>query len=155
LDELNKASDHDDPLLRQSSGSGILKLPSGKTGEDVSADFLRCLYDHILVHLGGVFGPEIVEETNIDFYLTVPAAWSMEARRATRDAAGRSGIGSRFVDKVQDQLLMIDEPEAAAICALKTRLDSPSSENVFQVRYHSIIVVSIVDCVSLAKASWS
>jgi hypothetical protein len=79
----------------------------------------------------------------------------MEARRATRDAAGRSGIGSRFVDKVQDQLLMIDEPEAAAICALKARLDSPSSENVFQVRYHSIIVVSIVDCVSLAKASWS
>lgn len=54
----------------------------------------------------------------------MPAIWSDRARQDTRDAALRAGFGSRDLDSV----IMISEPEAAALCALKAHLGDQADD---------------------------
>lgn len=115
LDDTTKPQDLDDPLLRQCAGQGLLKLPEGKTAEQVTTEYLQFLYLHLMKCLENTIGEMTVQETPITFQLTLPATWSPAARDSTRRAAKEAGFESRQ----GDELAMIDEPEAAAISVVK------------------------------------
>ena len=108
----------------------MLTLPEGKTAIDVTADFLSCLYEHILRTLKGMIGPEAVEQTPMLFSLSLPATWSWTAREATREAAEQAG----FLDRDHDEIALVDEPECAAIATLKTTIADFDEDHSFKVR---------------------
>ena len=128
LDDTAKPQDLDDPLLRQCAGQGLLKLPDGKTAEEVTADYLRLLYLHLMKCLKDAIGEITVQETPITFVLTVPATWSPAARDSTRRAANTAGFESR----PGDELTMIDEPEAAAISVIKGSKETLRGVELFE-----------------------
>lgn len=118
LDGSTRPTGFDDPLLHQSVGEGLMRLPEGKTAQDVASDFLGHLYRHTMQTLETLIGKEAVNQTPMLFQCTVPAKWSYAAREATRQAAQRAGIGSRH----RDEMVMIEEPEAGAIAAISETL---------------------------------
>jgi len=77
------------------------------------ADYLGALYIHTLETLSRRWGERFVKEAKIQVVLTVPAVWSDKAKQATLQAAERAGMG-----KVAE-LLIVSEPEAAAVYTLK------------------------------------
>ena len=113
LDRQVKLAEFDDDNLR-SIDPGLLALPPGKSPEDVVADYLTKLYEHIMKHLEPKVMKSVLDVTDIDFWFSMPALWSDKAQAATRDAAKKAGFGSRN----NDQIFMIREPEAAAISCL-------------------------------------
>ena len=120
LDEKTKPQELDDPLLRQCAGHGLLQLPAGKTAEQVAADYLHFLYLHTMKYLSMKIGEVTLAETPITFNFTLPATWSPAARDATRRAASAAG----FENRSADEFLMITEPEAAAIAAIRATSDA-------------------------------
>ena len=129
LDEETDLAEYDDPLLRQSAAMGFNKLPPGKDQKDVTADFLRYLYNHVMGKLTALLEQAIFDETPIHFHFTLPATWSPKARNLTREAAEIAGFGQRPGDK----FFMLDEPEAAAIAAMKATIDAFPENNHFEV----------------------
>ncbi|KAJ9500627.1 hypothetical protein H2202_003843 [Exophiala xenobiotica] len=115
LDGKFKKADFDDPLLEGCLGSSLMHLPEGKTAQEVVTDFLTHVYRHLLRYIEQKVGKTLIEQTSFRFVVTKPATWSLAAQQATRQAARDAGFGSRPGDDVQ----LIDEPEAAAICAIK------------------------------------
>ncbi|KAG9650183.1 actin-like ATPase domain-containing protein, partial [Aureobasidium melanogenum] len=85
-----------------------------KTAVQAAADYLVNLKQHVLEQIEGRFGEYMFADTKIEFILTVPAVWSDAAKDATMKAAELAGMNE------DDNLSMITEPEAAALCALKT-----------------------------------
>ncbi|KAG9559831.1 actin-like ATPase domain-containing protein, partial [Aureobasidium melanogenum] len=87
---------------------------AGKTAVQAAADYLFNLKQHVLIQIEQRFGEEMYAATKIEFVLTVPAVWSDAAKDATMKAAEMAGLND------ENNLSMITEPEAAALCALKT-----------------------------------
>lgn len=85
----------------------------GKTVHDAVADYLSALQAHTMETLNRRFGASFVAKTKVEFVLTVPAVWSDAAKNATLRAAERAGMGSAH------ELMLISEPEAAAVYTLK------------------------------------
>lgn len=79
---------------------------------DLAADYLTCLYKFVHeTFLPGEKGAQFLRNQDMSYIITVPAIWSDGAKALTRQAATRAGIPG-------DKLLMIPEPEAAALyCA--------------------------------------
>ena|SRR5271170_1597298 len=79
---------------------------------DLAADYLGCLYKFVHeIFLPGEYGAQFLRIQDMSYIITVPAIWSDSAKALTRQAATRAGIPG-------DKLLMIPEPEAAALyCA--------------------------------------
>ncbi|RAH64719.1 Hsp70 family protein [Aspergillus aculeatinus CBS 121060] len=117
LDENTSLTEFDDRSLDEASGAGILRLPAGKTAVDVVADYLTYIYKHIMYTLARHMTPPDLAITPIEFWFTVPAIWSDQAKDVTRTAARRAGFASSR-DRPCDRLFFISEPEAAAITAL-------------------------------------
>lgn len=115
LDENARATEFDDPSLKRSEGEGMLKLPRGKTATAVVTDFLSEIYDWIEGYLAKRISPEILEVTPIEFWFTVPAIWSDQAKSATLAAAKAAG----FASGDEDRIYLIPEPEAAGVATLK------------------------------------
>ncbi len=116
LDSGTEISDLDDPLLQRCTGSGLLHIPDGMTAQEVATDFLRKLYERALESLKEEIAATALEKTPMRFVITLPATWSHAARQATRKAAQDAGFGSRE----NDDIVLIDEPEAAAVYAIKS-----------------------------------
>lgn len=132
LDNGSAASDYDDILLHQSTGSSLMRLPDGINAQEVATDFLRHLYEHTMTRLEVMMRKTAVEETPIRFLITTPATWSHAARQVTRQAAMDAGFGGREGDEVN----IVSEPEAAAIAAIKGNM-ATFGVSQFQVRYNS------------------
>ncbi|KAG9521362.1 actin-like ATPase domain-containing protein, partial [Aureobasidium melanogenum] len=90
---------------------------TGKTAVEVAADFLGLLKNHILQDMKRRYGSVLIENTDIEWILTVPAVWSDTAKDATLRAAKMAGLGA------SSSLTLVTEPEAAAIYALKVLED--------------------------------
>lgn len=135
LDKGTETTEHDDPLLRKSAAQGMMDLPFGKSARDLAADFLARIYKHTQLCLGEVIGKGMIKETPCHYNLTLPAIWSLEARNLTREAAELAGFGTRVYGEVSDKLSMIDEPEAAAICAIRSTLEGFPEKNPFEVGF--------------------
>jgi hypothetical protein len=93
-----------------------MKLPLGKNGTDVCADYLKGVYEYLMSELERKWTSGAMEVTPIEFWLTVPATWSDKAKNASIEAAKRAGFGSRM----NDDIFLIPEPEAAAVATLSS-----------------------------------
>ena len=144
LDQHTPLTDFDDRALNKASGVGIMMLPEGKTAIDVVADYLAEVYRHIMKTIGKQISEEALRVTPIEFWFTIPAIWSDQAQAATREAAERAGFSN--VERRQDRIYMVSEPEAAAITALEKYTRS-NVEGSVRVRFYPILTSGLViDC---------
>lgn len=132
LDEKASERAYDDPSLAAGAdGSVRPSLPNGKTVHDITFEYLRLLYRHVMNELRR-YSKNTFDVTPIHFILTVPAIWSHAAQRATLDAAKRALFGSRSGDKIT----MVSEPEAAgAYCLREMHQDGGNELKVYTYRY--------------------
>ncbi|KAI9862953.1 MAG: hypothetical protein M1813_004126 [Trichoglossum hirsutum] len=68
---------------------------------------------HAVSHIEKIYGNAVVKDCRFDWIITVPAVWSDAAKKKTKAAALRAGMGNTT------SLQMTSEPEAAAVYALK------------------------------------
>ncbi|EXJ88287.1 hypothetical protein A1O1_05217 [Capronia coronata CBS 617.96] len=116
LDGATSKTDFDDELLLRCIGGVLMSLPPDRTPKELAERFLKCVHNHIGDRLCREIGRNAVEQTSFRYVITLPATWSPAAREATRQAARNAGFGSRE----KDELLLVDEPEAAAVAAIKS-----------------------------------
>ncbi|RDW74281.1 Hsp70 family protein [Aspergillus mulundensis] len=107
-----------DADLEGATALGMFRLPEDKDAVEVAGDFLSGVYRHILRCIAQQRTEEALSITPLEFWFTVPAIWSDEAKHATLEAARCAGFGSRR-GRVQDTICLIPEPEAAAIAVLR------------------------------------
>lgn len=100
----------------KAAANGLMRLPQGKTAKDVVTDYMKGLYAMFVKAVSAVWGDDL--SFPIEFWLTVPATWSDQAKWATRAAAMDAGFGARLGDEIN----LIAEPEAAAHLALKSSI---------------------------------
>lgn len=86
---------------------------TNKTPEDVTADFLRALWEHAREYIRKRVDNTSWEKTTV-VVLTVPAVWSDLAKQKTLNSAKKAGLGDCNI---------LSEPEAAALSTLKDRSD--------------------------------
>lgn len=123
--------EHDDPLLRQCAGQGIMRTVENKTPSQLCSDYLHCLYQHLLKKLKDQIGHTTLLETPIYFVLATPAGWKDHQKERIKRAAEEAGFGSRN----QDKITLVSEPEAAALAAFDCRQKIFESANgPFKVR---------------------
>ncbi|KAF3892548.1 Actin-like ATPase domain-containing protein [Trichophyton interdigitale] len=123
LDRNTALGEFDDPTLEGASKTGILQLPCGKSAVGVVGDFLKEVRTHILKMIEKQITKEVLGITPIEYWFTVPAIWSDQAKAQTKTAAQRAGFAYN-IERPNDQIFMVTEPEAAAIAALnKTATD--------------------------------
>lgn len=141
LDSNTEKTDYDDPLLADSLGSGLMHLPAGKDALQVASDFLTYLREYAMEQLKNMTLQTAIEQTAIRVQVTTPATWSYSAREATRQAVKNAGFGSGE----RDEIVLIDEPEAAALWAIRSTQNN-FPENKFEVRAMSTLISpSLVD----------
>ncbi|KAG0165273.1 hypothetical protein DFQ30_008693 [Apophysomyces sp. BC1015] len=112
--------------LDESLDGVIRSLPEGFKPVEIIADYLREFHQHVLSEMRKGFAQQFegryrygyVELDNQTSALQVPAMWSDRAKQAMREAAILAGIISE--DDHHDRLMLISEPEAAAIYCEKT-----------------------------------
>lgn len=103
-------------ILADPLGLDLIKasLPDNKQPVDVVADYLRAIKSHALEVLSKNFGEGFWKVIPVEFHLTIPAVWSESAKALSLKAANLAGIGPGE----QDELVLIAEPEAAALYCL-------------------------------------
>jgi hypothetical protein len=116
LDKRAAVGNYDDPALSNTTGYGMMKLPSFRDAKEVCEDFLRELYKFMELKLRNQMTGSTYDNTPMECWITLPAIWSDEAKDATLNAARKAGFGSR----PDDAIYTIAEPEAAAIATLKS-----------------------------------
>ncbi|PMD40386.1 actin-like ATPase domain-containing protein [Hyaloscypha variabilis F] len=84
-----------------------------KSSEELTTDYLTKLCEHLMYTLDQKLGASILRTIPIEFCLTVPAIWSEVAKEKTLKACQKAGL------KSDSEILLVSEPEAAAIYALQ------------------------------------
>lgn len=96
-------------------------LPN-KSAVDFAGDYLREIRQHVRYEvLPRHLGSEMLRNEIISYVLTVPAIWTDKAKDLTRRAAELAGIP-------MDRLVLITEPEAAALYCATVCRDIPLKE---------------------------
>lgn len=90
----------------------IPNLPQGVTVVQAISDYLKAIFNFTLGSMSDTLGKE-VDQSKLRFCLTVPAVWTEKAKIIMREAAIEAGIVSP--EDPQDRLLLVGEPEAAAL----------------------------------------
>ncbi|KAI0139600.1 actin-like ATPase domain-containing protein [Hypoxylon sp. NC0597] len=88
-----------------------------KTAVDLIADYLKCLWEHILYTINKARGKFVVDGLAFHVVITVPAIWKGYARQGMEEAARKSGIlDPRPAGRTT--LTFAPEPEAAALATI-------------------------------------
>ncbi|EDN95710.1 hypothetical protein SS1G_11589 [Sclerotinia sclerotiorum 1980 UF-70] len=111
---------------RENIDEGMMHLPPNRTANGVCEDFLHAMYVHFVNEARQRVGTEAFDMSPMDYWITLPAIWSDEAKQATLDAAKGAG----FAKNSMDQIRTIAEPEAAAIATLQELATSGSLDAV-------------------------
>jgi hypothetical protein len=127
--DLQKYTYLQDFKLALDEGSGY-RMPAGFDAVTVIADYLRFMKEYTLQKLQNAFPMGNVHADLVQWCLTVPAMWTDEQKDAMRSAAHRAGLVS---EKDSEQLLVILEPEAAALHARVSRDVEMEEDSVFMV----------------------
>lgn len=85
-----------------------MSVHSSRTALELTTDYLTALKNHLFSVLGRQIGPTQVQETPLEFILTVPAVWSESAKENTLVAAEKAGLGRNA------PIRMISEPVSLA-----------------------------------------
>jgi hypothetical protein len=100
------------------SSGDLSPLPEGKTVSDVAADFLEQLQKSILDQLQEILREEIaLEQENVQYCFTYPAAWTTTTQSALRTAIVKAGY---VQDNDNDDRLMF-MPESLATILFCTK----------------------------------
>ena len=91
-----------------------LRVDYHNNGERLSSDYLTCLRKHVTEILKISLCANVLETTEVDFIITVPAIWSEGAQAKTMSCAERAGMGA------SPKLIL--EPEAAIMHAVDQEL---------------------------------
>lgn len=126
LDRNSRATEYDDPSLKGTEGDGMLRLPPGKTAEEVVTDYLHEIYNWIFNMISNRISVEVLAMTPMEFWFTVPAIWSDRAKSATIMAAKNAGFAGRDADSIR----LIPEPEAAGVATLKGLAEGSSATKI-------------------------
>ena len=86
-----------------------------KTPEGLISDYLSGVYKAIVKTLERRVGKMAIDKFPFEFWFTIPAIWSDQAKEATIKAARAAGFASRQ----NDHISLIPEPEAAALAVLR------------------------------------
>ncbi|CAG8063897.1 unnamed protein product [Penicillium nalgiovense] len=97
--------------LPASNSQEIIK-DLNKTPVEVAGDYLGKVVAHAQDVLARRFGTAL-QTMDLEYILTVPAVWSDKGKDYTRQAAQRAGV-------YPASLRLLSEPEAAAVCAIRT-----------------------------------
>lgn len=89
-----------------------------KSPEDVVSDYIRNLWTYILEDIR-TFHAEFERAFSLRVVLTCPAIWSEAAKDKTLRAAKAAGLPA-------DQIMLVTEPEAAALAVLKDKTEEES-----------------------------
>ena len=116
LDKHTKPTDFDSPLLAKAVEAKMLELPPGKTAVKVMQDFLVPLREYFFKKLRDSMLETALEQIPFRIVVTVPATWGYSSREATRQAVRKAG----FAKGEHDEIMVIDEPEAATLSVLRT-----------------------------------
>ncbi|CAO3608977.1 unnamed protein product [Cunninghamella blakesleeana] len=92
-------------------------LPNGLIPIQVISDYLRLLHEYICEQMKRGFAQNY-DKHQFRYCLTVPAMWSDKAKTVMREACILAGIINR--GDPTDRLMLISEPEAAALYCQKT-----------------------------------
>ncbi|KAK0634379.1 hypothetical protein B0T17DRAFT_483713 [Bombardia bombarda] len=103
-----------DPSLREMNDGIKDAVQRGRDADKLVTDYLSALGDHLQYTLREKLGEGVVNNTHLEFVVTVPAIWSDLAKDRTRQACLRAAglCASKF------PIHLVSEPEAAAIYAL-------------------------------------
>jgi molecular chaperone DnaK (HSP70) len=93
--------------------SAKLLGPLNKTAEDVAADYLRLLWTYFQDHIRRREGENWADKYELRAVLTVPAIWTAKAKDVTLRIAKQAGLPRN--------LMLVTEPEAAALAVLRDR----------------------------------
>lgn len=95
-----------------------------KTAEDVVADYLKLLWQHILADIKREFGPAAVDSQPFRVVMTYPAIWPLYAQGRLTQAATIAGIKDPR-DCGETELKLCAEPEAAALAVMEDGEGAP------------------------------
>ncbi|KAL8798869.1 MAG: hypothetical protein Q9182_006325 [Xanthomendoza sp. 2 TL-2023] len=109
LDPTHAINKNVEPVVTSSKLLGVLH----KTAEEIAADYFRLLWQYIKDDIQRVKGDNWKSIYTLKVVLTVPAIWSATAKERTLNAARAAGLS--------DNLMLVTEPEAAALAVLKDR----------------------------------
>ncbi|ORY18798.1 hypothetical protein BCR34DRAFT_472752 [Clohesyomyces aquaticus] len=84
----------------------------GKDAVDIVADYLTHIREHVWTNLQSQYGEALLDSLDKEVVVTVPAVWSERAKDQTLKAVTRAKFPAT-------KLMLVTEPEAAAIYALK------------------------------------
>ncbi|EIE85698.1 hypothetical protein RO3G_10408 [Rhizopus delemar RA 99-880] len=98
--------------LDENIAKDLPPLPNGLTIVEAISDYLRAFYDHVMIELKKGFAKNYSQH-QFRYCLTVPAMWSDKAKATMREAAIMAGLIQE--DDHRDRLMLISEPEAAAL----------------------------------------
>ncbi|CAM0137413.1 hypothetical protein VKS41_003227 [Umbelopsis sp. WA50703] len=98
--------------LDENIAKDLPPLPNGLTIVDAIADYINAFHGHVVSELKKGFAKNYGQH-QFRYCLTVPAMWSDRAKAAMREAAIKAGL----IDSTdhRDRLMLISEPEAAAL----------------------------------------
>jgi molecular chaperone DnaK (HSP70) len=109
LDPKNKIGRNSEAVLTSTKLLGAL----GTTAENVSADFLRMIWNYTKEDIQKHRGDEWESIYTVKTVLTVPAIWSPAAKDKTLSIARKAGL--------PQDIELVTEPEAAALAILKEK----------------------------------
>ncbi|KAI8065127.1 hypothetical protein BC940DRAFT_304851 [Gongronella butleri] len=98
--------------LDENIAKDLPPLPNGLTIVDAIADYLHAFHEHVVNELKKGFAKNYGQH-QFRYCLTVPAMWSDRAKATMREAAIKAGLIED--NDHRDRLMLISEPEAAAL----------------------------------------
>ncbi|ORZ06187.1 hypothetical protein BCR42DRAFT_427305 [Absidia repens] len=98
--------------LDENIAKDLPPLPNGLTIVDAIADYLHAFHEHVVNELKKGFARNYGQH-QFRYCLTVPAMWSDRAKATMREAAIKAGLIEE--NDHRDRLMLISEPEAAAL----------------------------------------
>ncbi|KAI9308454.1 hypothetical protein BJ944DRAFT_174820 [Cunninghamella echinulata] len=98
--------------LDENIAKDLPPLPNGLTIVDAIADYLHAFHEHVVNELKKGFARHYGQH-QFRYCLTVPAMWSDRAKATMREAAIKAGLIEE--NDHRDRLMLISEPEAAAL----------------------------------------
>lgn len=107
-----------------------------KTPVRVAGDYMEKLVTHAQEVLRRRFGTAL-QTMDLEYILTVPAVWSDKAKDLTMQAAHQAGIPPA-------SLKLLSEPEAAAVCAIRTI--QPNTISVWISPHHGLDLNNLINC---------
>ncbi|KAL2793248.1 hypothetical protein BJX66DRAFT_339003 [Aspergillus keveii] len=98
-------TEYSDRMMNEAWNLGVLRLPNARTNIDVTADFLRPIFESVL----RICGPEDPARQPLILSMTYPITWPLDTIQSFETAVRHAGFGQRPIDRLEGT----SEPMAA------------------------------------------